>query len=86
MRSVNELVPIATGTVPAHVVDQDEEYVWPVVLLTFLGQGPDQADKKQQGKEWLHTRRSKVIAGIGGLIAAIPLMREFALASDRTTA
>ena len=60
MRSVNELVPIATGTVPAHVVNQDEEYIWPDGSLCLpLGPNPggmnsDQADNKKQGKEWLH--------------------------------
>ena len=68
MRSVNELVSIATGAVPAHVVNQDEEYIGPVAsLCSFLGtdpggMNPDGAYNNQQWKEWLHTRRSKVIA------------------------
>ena len=51
-----------------YVVDQDEEYIGPVAsLCSFLGtdpggMNPGGADKKQQRKEWLHTRRSKVIA------------------------
>ena len=75
MRSVNELVPLATRAVPAHVVDQDEEYVGPVAsLCSFLGPGsggmnPDQANKKQQRKEWLHPTTS---AGTRG-DTAIPL-------------
>ena len=64
MRSVNELVSIATGAVPAHVVDQDKQYVGPVAsLCSFLGpnpggMNPDQANKKQQRKEWLHPATS----------------------------
>ena len=75
MRSVNELVPIATGAVPAHVVNQDEEYIWPVgSLCSFLGpdpggMNPDQADNKQQRKEWLHPATSGGTRGE----AAIPL-------------
>ena len=75
MWSVNELVPIATGTVPAHVVNQDEEYVWPVgSLCSFLGPNPSgmnssQTDKNQQRNEWLHPT---TFAGTQGK-AAIPL-------------
>ena len=75
MRSVNELVSIATGAVPAHVVNQDEEYVWPVgSLCSFLGpdpggMNPGQPDNKQQWKKWLHPATSGGTRGE----AAIPL-------------
>jgi hypothetical protein len=66
MRRVNELVPIATETVPAHVVNQDEEYIGPVDSLCLplgadLGEmNSDQAHKKKQRKEWLHPATSGV--------------------------
>ena len=75
MRSVNELVSIATGAVPAHVVDQDEEYIGPVAsLCSFLGpdpggMNPDQADDNQQRDECLHLA---VLSGTRG-DTAIPL-------------
>ena len=56
----HKLVPIATGAVPAHVVNQDEQYVGPVGSLCLPlgrnpgGMNPDQARKNQQRKEWLH--------------------------------
>jgi hypothetical protein len=64
MRRVNELVPIATGTVPAHVVNQDEKYIWPVGLFcSFLGadpgeMNPDTAEKNKQWNVKLHLATS----------------------------